>query len=1324
MQYTTNEHLGQQLFQAIKDEDIEQVKKLVAQGADINAADQHQYRTPLMAAAQSGNCDLTLAILELGAEINTRLSDGSALSIAAKGFNDNIAGLLLEHGAAINVLDHFGETPLVNALERSKIDLAMTLLKRGADFNINNLEGDSPLIIALNEGFTEIVEFITNAQIANSPIINELDDSDLIFYTEEDNIDEDSQLSSDDMLVDNIDKTTSFRKSEEESTNQPSTSISNVFCLDLSDVRSDKMVYTAIIKTSETLYLAAKEAEKNSDIPNFTILVKQYYELITSIAKQSKDLPKITQFMESVRQSDFKNDETPLMVAAKNGCTDGIDIATLHNTVNDRIPYNSALTLAVKNNHYEMVKLLLKHGADIDALDWHFDTPLIIALENNNLAMAIILINRGANINANNIISGQSPLILLSNLGYSYSNIYELIIKELIHAINEANNKKYIELLHHEVDQLPDVNKNKAKELLEQELDQLSYYFNQQKLTQLLKQGPIPFLNNALLNNAIKNIPKSSQFNEQNILLESIRDNFQLTSNKKIKDQPLSWETVASNKDNSKTVFKSFNNALNNTPPKSSQFNEQNIPLKWIRYNSQIMSTKKMLNEVLSWERTQDDNIGQVIGSLQNEDKITSQITSNNDHNFSYLFSMINEEIISKINEIILEGNDINALDSQSMSLLHYACHKKNYEIIKFLLSQGAKFNVLNKYNQNPLHLLLEHKTESKQQKSSSSSKAIKISGNKPMSEEQATPKESIKKLKNKSVDLKELLNTISNNHSAEELDSIIYTKNHEGQTVASQAIINGLDLILDMKTKAKKIKSNPDKKIKISKTDNDEIDENDSTEFDDQFASDSPSPEKKIIINTNKRIDGDENTSLHVAAKAGSIEIVKKILKNCAQDFINLQNKNLQTPLHLAIIAGKYDVACILLKNKADIKIKDTFQKTPIEYIPIQNSDSDQNFYLLQTMIKNLDVKLDLAPLIEGSQTLYTFLEDKKESLAQKVRYYQSEALKKISIHLSQQLEEPDNQKQLFGYIKMATGSGKTEVFLNLLKQLSVKTLIIVPNKALADQTKDRLIKFLGQTQDQVGIIDSRLQDTGKKFTIIVDESFEQKYLEYSDVMESSLVIIDEAHTILSDNKKNVIDLLKQKQDRFVLGFTATDEFNTGRSENSHSKVSELLGQQLYTYSRKQGEQDGFLFQVATDTIRIDSLYDQASKIKARGNNQDSLSTLLGEREIAHDSVERIMQNSVIINQNDDKIKLPTVIFVPNIKAAEFLRNQFNEINPKGPHIAEAIHSGMNLDPKKIMESHQKEEFQFLINVDILTAGYDHPDMMRVFDFSPQDQK
>lgn len=101
------------------------------------------------------------------------------------------------------------------------------------------------------------------------------------------------------------------------------------------------------------------------------------------------------------------------------------------------------LHIACQNNNKDIIRLLLKYGANIDEQDIDLNTPLHIACQNNQHDIVNILLENKANINAKNKESW-TPLHIVCKQGNT------LIAEELLR--NEANirlkTKSYETALH------------------------------------------------------------------------------------------------------------------------------------------------------------------------------------------------------------------------------------------------------------------------------------------------------------------------------------------------------------------------------------------------------------------------------------------------------------------------------------------------------------------------------------------------------------------------------------------------------------------------------------------------------------------------------------------------------------------------------------------------------------------------------------------------------------------------------------------------------------------------------------------------------------
>jgi len=134
-------------LKAIKNGDIERIKKLISQGADVNAKDKRGM-TPLHNAAYYGQRQVAEVLIAKGANVNETDTAGQApLHIAANFGAKFVPELLLVNGASISARDIAGNTPMHAAADCPDVekDLLELLIAKGADVNARNEAGQTPL---------------------------------------------------------------------------------------------------------------------------------------------------------------------------------------------------------------------------------------------------------------------------------------------------------------------------------------------------------------------------------------------------------------------------------------------------------------------------------------------------------------------------------------------------------------------------------------------------------------------------------------------------------------------------------------------------------------------------------------------------------------------------------------------------------------------------------------------------------------------------------------------------------------------------------------------------------------------------------------------------------------------------------------------------------------------------------------------------------------------------------------------------------------------------------------------------------------------------
>ncbi len=148
------------LHDAVVSGDIDQVKREIAEGADVNQWD-FALGTPLLIAAEKGLLAVAAMLISEGADVNLKdpTSGFTALHATAFAGHIGVAEVLIEQGAEVIALGMAGSTPLHLAATFNHVDTATLLIDRGADLLAPRGTFErTPLHEAASKGSIEVLE--------------------------------------------------------------------------------------------------------------------------------------------------------------------------------------------------------------------------------------------------------------------------------------------------------------------------------------------------------------------------------------------------------------------------------------------------------------------------------------------------------------------------------------------------------------------------------------------------------------------------------------------------------------------------------------------------------------------------------------------------------------------------------------------------------------------------------------------------------------------------------------------------------------------------------------------------------------------------------------------------------------------------------------------------------------------------------------------------------------------------------------------------------------------------------------------------------------
>lgn len=203
------------------------------------------------------------------------------------------------------------------------------------------------------------------------------------------------------------------------------------------------------------------------------------------------------------------------------------------------------------------------------------------------------------------------------------------------------------------------------------------------------------------------------------------------------------------------------------------------------------------------------------------------------------------------------------------------------------------------------------------------------------------------------------------------------------------------------------------------------------------------------------------------------------------------------------------------------------------------------------------------------------------------KPRYYQRNAVNRTVKSVAQ------GEKRLL--LVMATGTGKTytafQIVYRLLKaKLVKKVLYLADRNVLVDQSIQQDFKPLDKTihkvnyQKDLGPGNTAYQVYFALYQQLIGQGGKQQYKELFKPEFFDLVIVDECHRGSAKDDSNWREILEYFDGAIQLGMTATPK------ETKYQSSISYFNEPIYTYSLKEGIEDGFLapFKVVNITTNI----------------------------------------------------------------------------------------------------------------------------------------
>lgn len=295
-----------------------------------------------------------------------------------------------------------------------------------------------------------------------------------------------------------------------------------------------------------------------------------------------------------------------------------------------------------------------------------------------------------------------------------------------------------------------------------------------------------------------------------------------------------------------------------------------------------------------------------------------------------------------------------------------------------------------------------------------------------------------------------------------------------------------------------------------------------------------------------------------------------------------------------------------------------------------------------------------------------------------------------------------------------MATGTGKTTVFSEAIRRRQGRCLVLAHRDELIRQAAKRIGAQTGRTislekaDERAGhtqVVVASIQTLGQgreeaargpDGAVLLNEDGTQKTrtvyqrLQRFRPDEFELVVVDEAHHAVADSYRRVFEHFAGAR---ILGVTATPD------RADELAMGAVFDEVAYQYEIADAIRDGWLCRVSAMQVQCDAIDLTGVKTVAGDLNAGQLDDVMKTERALHQVAKPTLEQAG---------ERRTLVFTTSVENAHRLAEVFCRYRPD---CARAVDGGTDpLTRRRILADHQAGRFQFLVNVGVLTEGYDDP--------------
>lgn len=281
-----------------------------------------------------------------------------------------------------------------------------------------------------------------------------------------------------------------------------------------------------------------------------------------------------------------------------------------------------------------------------------------------------------------------------------------------------------------------------------------------------------------------------------------------------------------------------------------------------------------------------------------------------------------------------------------------------------------------------------------------------------------------------------------------------------------------------------------------------------------------------------------------------------------------------------------------------------------------------------------------------------------------------------------------------------MATGTGKTEVFAEIIRRAPDKRAMVLAHRNELIWQAVRRIEGLG-LDCSVEMADLQADTNYWNQTPVVVSTIQTQCagnngngrMAHFKPEDFGLVIVDEAHHATSSTWKKTLNYYRQNPELKILGVTATPD------RADEEALGQVFQSVAFDYEILDAIKDGYLVPIDQQMVFIENLDFSAIRTTAGDLNNADLAAVMEAEKNLHG----------IVSSSVDIIKeRSAVVFAVSVKQAEMMAEIFNRHRPG---MAGWVCGKTPKDERRaLLKSFDDGDTQVVVNVGVLTEGWDSP--------------